>query len=44
MEGRRATKSGPAILSAPLKAVGVQVLFLLSCAMGEDDVCKQAPW
>lgn len=40
---RHATKSGIAILSALLKTVGVQVLFLFSCAMGEDAVCKQPP-
>lgn len=42
-QSRQATKSGIAILSALLKTVGVQVLFLLSCAMGEDAVCKQPP-
>lgn len=42
-KSRQATKSGIAILSALLKTVGVQVLFLLSWAMGEDAVCKQPP-
>lgn len=42
-KSRQATKSGIAILSALLKTVGVQVLFLFSCAMGEDAVCKQPP-
>lgn len=43
-KSRQATKSGIAILSALLKTVGVQVLFLLSWAMGEEDaVCKQPP-
>lgn len=42
-KSRQATKSGIAILSALLKTVGVQVLFLLSWAVGEDAVCKQPP-
>lgn len=42
-KSRQATKSGIAILPALLKTVGVQVLFLLSWAMGEDAVCKQPP-